>query len=218
MKHYTNKEIGALEKIERANLINSLSGYKPANLIGTISASKKTNLAIFSSVVHLGTSPPLFGFITRPTTDVPRHTYENIKEIGVYTLNHVHESFVEKAHFTSAKFDRETSEFAACHLTEEYLAGFAAPFVAESRIKIGLQFVEEIPVKLNGTILMIGEIQHLFLPENALLENGNVDLHAVGDACISGLDGYHAVKQAVRFPFARPDDVPEFASETSTEK
>ena len=106
MKHFTNKGIGELGKIERANLINSLSGYKPANLIGTISASKKTNLAIFSSVVHLGTTPPLFGFITRPTTEVPRHTYENIKAIGVYTINHVQESFVERAHYTSAKFDR----------------------------------------------------------------------------------------------------------------
>ncbi len=97
-------------------------------------------------------------------------------------------------------------------MTEEYLENFAAPFVKESRIKLGLQFVEEIPIKLNGTILMIGEIQHLFLPENALLENGNVDLHAAGDACISGLDGYHAVEEAVRFPFARPNNVPDFTT------
>ena len=107
MKHFTSETLGALGKQERVNLINSISGYKPANLIGTISAAKKTNLAIFSSVVHLGTNPPLFGFITRPTTEVPRHTYENLKEIGVYTINHVHESFIEKAHYTSAKFDRQ---------------------------------------------------------------------------------------------------------------
>lgn len=216
MKHYTKAELDGLEKLTRVNLINSISGYKPANLIGTISASQQTNLAIFSSVVHLGTNPPLFGFITRPTTDVARHTYENIKKTGVYTINHVHESFVEKAHYTSAKFDRDTSEFAACQLTEEYFEGFDAPFVKESVIKLGLKFVEEIPIKLNGTILVIGEIQHLFLPENALLEDGNVDLHHAGDACISGLDGYHAVKEAVRFPFARPNNVPEFATKQKT--
>ncbi len=216
MKHYTNKEIGELDKLRRANLINSLSGYKPANLIGTISGAKQTNLAIFSSVVHLGSDPPLFGFITRPTGEVPRHTYENIMETGVYTINHVHESFVEKAHYTSAKFERETSEFAACGLTEEYLENFAAPFVKESRIKLGLRFVEEMPVKLNGTILIIGEIEHLFVPENALLENSNVDLHRAGDACISGLDGYHAVEKAVRFPFARPDDLPDFDADRRT--
>lgn len=210
MKHYTRKELDMLEKRRRINLVNSLSGYKPANLIGTMSAAKQTNLAIFSSVLHLGTTPPLFGFVTRTTGDVPRHTYENIVETGVYTINHVHESFVEKAHFTSAKFGRETSEFAACQLTEEYLDGFDAPFVKESVIKLGLEFVEEIPIKLNGTILIIGQLQHLIMPESSLLKDGNVDLHAAGGSCISGLDGYHRVERAYRFPFARPSSIPDF--------
>ncbi len=210
MKHFTKENLGELDKLARVNLINSISGYKPANLIGTVSAAKQTNLAIFSSVVHLGTNPPLFGFVTRPTTEVPRHTYENIKEIGVYTINHVHESFVERAHYTSAKFDRETSEFAACQLTEEYLDDFAAPFVRESAVKLGLRFVEEIPIKLNGTILIIGELEHLILPENVLQTDGSVDLNSAGDVCISGLDGYHAVEKAVRFPFAKPNNVPKF--------
>jgi flavin reductase (DIM6/NTAB) family NADH-FMN oxidoreductase RutF len=210
MKHYTSKEFGELGKIERANLINSVSGCKSANLIGTISGAKQTNLAIFNSVIHIGANPPLLGFIMRPVAEVTRHTYENIKQIGVYTINHVHESFVEKAHYTSAKFDRETSEFAACELTEEYLENFAAPFVAESRIKIGLKLVEEIPIKLNNTILIIGEIEHLLFPENALLENYNLDLNSVGDVCISSLDTYHSVKQIAAFPFARPGNLPEF--------
>ena len=210
MKHFTKKEFGELDKIKRVNLINSISGYKPANLIGTVSAAGATNLAIFSSVVHLGTSPPLFGFITRPPAEVPRHTYENIKEVGVYTINHVHRSFVEKAHYTSAKFDRAISEFAACQLTEEFIENFAAPFVAESKIKIGLKFVEEIPIKINGTILMIGEVEHLLLPEKSLLENGGVNLNQVEDVCISGLDTYHEVAEILVLPFARANEIPAF--------
>jgi len=210
VKHFTKKEFGELDKIKRVNLINSISGYKPANLIGTVSAAGATNLAIFSSVVHLGTSPPLFGFITRPPAEVPRHTYENIKEVGVYTINHVHRSFVEKAHYTSAKFDRAISEFAACQLTEEFIENFAAPFVAESKIKIGLKFVEEIPIKINGTILMIGEVEHLLLPEKSLLENGGVNLNQVEDVCISGLDTYHEVAEIVVLPFARANEIPAF--------
>lgn len=210
MKHYTRNEINELPQRKRANLINSVSGYKSANLIGTISESKRTNLAIFSSVVHLGANPPLLGFIMRPIDEVERHTYENIKETGVYTINHVHRTFIEQAHYTSAKFDREVSEFTACKLTEEYLKNFAAPFVSESVIKIGLKFVEEIPIKLNHTILMIGEIEHLVLPENVLLENGNLDLNSVEDVCISGLDGYHEVGKAVRFKYAKAGEVPDF--------
>lgn len=210
MKHFTKTDFAALGKIERANLINSVSGYKPANLIGTISATGQTNLAIFTSVIHIGANPPLLGFIQRPTADVPRHTYENILEMGVYTINHVHTSFVERAHYTSAKFDRAVSEFDKCGLTEEYIENFAAPFVKESQIKIGLRFVEEIPINLNKTILMIGEIEHILLPKNALLENGNVDLNSVADVCVSGLDTYHEVKEIAAFPFARPNELPEF--------
>lgn len=210
MKHLTGKDLGELEKFKRANLINSVSGYKPANLIGTIARNKKTNLAIFSSVVHLGANPPLVGFIQRPVGDVARHTYENIRETGVYTINHVHADFVERAHYTSAKFDRDVSEFAACGLTEEFSGDFAAPFVAESRIKFGLRFVEEIPIKINGTILIVGEIEHLFLPDDALHEDGNIDLNAVGDVCISGLENYHKARQIAHFPFARPNGLPDF--------
>ncbi len=209
MKHFTKEDFSKFDKIKRANLINSVSGYKPANLIGTISAAKQTNLAIFSSVVHLGANPPLLGFIMRPVGEVPRHTYQNIRETGVYSVNHVHRSFIENAHYTSAKFDREISEFAACRLTEEYIESFAAPFVKESAIKIGMKFVEEIPININGTILIIGEIEHLLIAADALLDDGSVDLNAVGDVCISGLDGYHEVEKAVRFPFARPNNLPE---------
>jgi flavin reductase (DIM6/NTAB) family NADH-FMN oxidoreductase RutF len=210
MKQFSKIEIDALEKRFRANLINSISGYKSANLIGTISDSGVTNLAIFSSVVHIGANPPLLGFILRPAGEVERHTYENIKENGVYTINHVHENFIKNAHWTSAKFERNESEFEKCGLTAEFIEDFKAPFVAESKIKIGLKFAEEIPINLNKTILIIGEIQHIILPETAILESGNVDLNAVADVAISSLDTYHKVEKIETLPYARTSNLPEF--------
>ena len=210
MKRLTKIDISELDRRKRANLINSVSGYKPANLIGTIAADGRTNLAIFSSVVHLGADPPLIGFIMRPVAGQERHTYENIRETGVYTINHIHRQFAEKAHFTSAKFDRRVSEFAACGLTEEYIDDFAAPFVRESRIRIGLRLIEEIPVKINGTIMVIGVIEHLVFDETALSVSGNLDLNAVADICISGLDTYHEVKKLSSFSYADPDQLPDF--------
>jgi flavin reductase (DIM6/NTAB) family NADH-FMN oxidoreductase RutF len=210
MKQFSKIEIDALEKRFRANLINSISGYKSANLIGTISDSGVTNLAIFSSVVHIGANPPLLGFILRPAGEVERHTYENIKENGVYTINHVHENFIKNAHWTSAKFARNESEFEKCGLTAEFIEDFKAPFVAESKIKIGLKFAEEIPINLNKTILIIGEIQHIILHENALLKSGNVDLNAVVDVAISSLDTYHRVEKIETFEYARTSNLPEF--------
>ncbi|HMQ44573.1 MAG TPA: flavin oxidoreductase, partial [Mariniflexile sp.] len=54
MLHFTQKQINALEHLYKINLINSCSGYKSANLIGTKSAQGITNVAVFSSVTHLG--------------------------------------------------------------------------------------------------------------------------------------------------------------------
>jgi len=102
--HYTRDQINNLEKIKKINLINSCSGYKSANLIGTISKEGITNVAVFSSVTHLGSNPPTLGFILRPTT-VPRDTYKNILESGIFTINHIFEEIIEDAHHTSAKYE-----------------------------------------------------------------------------------------------------------------
>lgn len=202
-------EITELDRIYRLNLINSITGIKPANLIGTISAQGKTNLAIFSSVVHLGSDPAIIGMILRPAGDVRRHTYENIIETGIYTINHVTPAIIERAHYTSAKFPRDISEFDACGLTEEYLDGFAAPFVQESFIKIGLTFEEEIPIERNGTSLIIGSIQVASVPDEAN-SDGHLDLERSSTVGISGLNSYYTVQKKAQFPYARPEELPEF--------
>ena len=209
MKHFTNQEIQELSKYYRANLINSITGYKPANLIGTISKTGETNLAVFSSVVHLGANPALIGMIVRPAS-VPRHTYENILATGYYTINHIHESFVEKAHFTSANFDRSDSEFDTCKLQAQYIDDFKAPFVQESQVKMGMKFLQEIPIEINGTILIIGQIEHLILPGEIIGEDGNVDLEAVESICVSGLESYSKVGKLAKFEYARVKNVPDF--------
>lgn len=207
--HYSQIEIESLEKIYRANLINAISGYKPANLIGTISKSGNTNLAIFSSVIHLGANPALLGLIVRPAK-VPRHSYENMKETGFFTINHIHKSFVEKAHFTSAKFDRTESEFDACKLTPEFEDGFLAPFVKESDIKIGLRLVDEIPISLNETILMIGKIEHIYFPSEIINQSGNLDLEKAQTIAVSGLESYYLPSKLASFPYAKVDNLPSF--------
>lgn len=207
--HYTQSEIEGLEKIYRANLLNAISGYKPANLIGTISKSGQTNLAIFSSVIHLGANPALLGLIVRPAK-VPRHSYENMKETGFFTINHIHKNFVEKAHFTSAKFDRNVSEFDVCKLNAEFQSGFLAPFVKESKIKIGLKLVDEIPIKLNETILMIGKIEHIFFPAEIVGIDGNMNVDQIENIAISGLESYYLPTKLASFPYAKPDILPGF--------
>ncbi len=208
--HYTKKVIEEMDHIQKIKFINSVSGIKPANLIGTISNSGQPNLAVFSSVFHLGSDPALFGFITRPTGEVPRHTLENIKENKEYTINHVAASFTEKAHYTSAKVDRTVSEFETCSLTEEYIEGFKAPFVKESVLKMGMEFKQAIDIELNGTILVIGEIQHLIIPDAAIGEDEDIDLSHIDGVGISGLNTYYSLEKIRRYPYARASEIPDF--------
>ncbi|MFS4492418.1 flavin reductase family protein [Maribacter sp. 2308TA10-17] len=210
---YSKQDIDQMDRIQKIKFINSISGIKPANLIGSVSNSGQVNLAIFSSVFHLGSDPALLGFITRPTGEIPRHTLENIKENKQYTINHVNSSFTEKAHYTSAKFERGQSEFKICGLTEEYIGDFKAPFVKESGIKMGMEFKEAIDIKLNGTILVIGEIQHLIIPEKALGEDEDIDLSNINTVGISGLNTYYELKKISRYPYARVNQIPDFDAE-----
>lgn len=209
--HLTKEDIQNTEKIKRLNIINSITGIKPANLIGTISNDGKTNLAIFSSVIHLGSNPALIGFILRPDRDAGQHTFDNIKENGVYTINHIHESFIEQAHYTSAKFGRDESEFDKCALTEEFIADHKAPFVKESTVKLGMKIVQTIPIELNGTVLIIGEVEHLIIPDAAMDDQGQIDLSKPNNVGISGLNTYYKLEKIAEFPYARPNALPDFS-------
>lgn len=208
--HYTKHDIEQMDRIQKIKFINSASGIKSANLIGTISNIGQVNLAIFSSVFHLGNDSALLGFITRPTGEVARHTHENILENKQYTINHVTSSFAEKAHYTSAKINRNLSEFEVCGLTEEYITDFKAPFVKESVLKMGMEFKEVIDIKRNGTILFIGEIQHLMISDAANGEDEDIDLATIDTAGISGLNTYYSLKKIGRYPYARAHQIPDF--------
>ena len=209
----TQQDLENFPRIKRLNLVNSLTGIKPANLVGTVSPEGGTNLAIFSSVVHLGSHPALIGLMVRPASDVRRDTYENIKATRVYTINHVHPSFTAKAHLTSAKFPAGVSEFAACGLSEEYIPGFAAPFVGESRVKFGLRFRKEIKIDLNETILLIGEVETILLPHGLSVDDGQLNLEALEAIGVSGLNTYYGVKKEAHYPYAQPEDAALYLNE-----
>lgn len=200
--YFSKQDIDKLERIKRLNIINSIAGIRPANLIGTTSKSN-SNLAIFSSVMHLGSSPALMGFILRPEGEVKRNTYENIKENGVFTINHVPHDKIENSHATSAKYPETESEYKNCDFKEQWLDGFNAPFVEESALKIGLSFVQSINIEINKTSLIIGQVEHLFVDDNKISEEGYIDLETINSIGVSGLNNYYQLKKVDTFPYAR---------------
>ena len=206
-QQFLSTDILNMETRYRAAFINTLSGFKSANLIATIDKQGQTNCAVFNSVVHIGAHPPLLGFICRPDS-VDRHTLENIQTTGVYTINHIHESMYLQAHQTSARYPKHQSEFDATGLHPEYINGFKAPFVKESTIKIAMQLKSIVPIAINGTLLVIGEIQSVNLPEDCMQSDGSVDIEKAGTVAISGIDTYHKTKRLAKLSYAKPNTTP----------
>jgi flavin reductase (DIM6/NTAB) family NADH-FMN oxidoreductase RutF len=203
-KYITYDELLNMEQRQRATFINSVGGFKSACLIGTIDKVGLTNLAIFNSIVHLGASPPLIAFIVRPNS-AERNTLDNIIETKHYTMNHINEQIYKKAHQTSARYPKEISEFDSVGLTAEYKNNFSAPYVKESNVQLGILFKERIDLSINSTILIIGQIQHLYFPKNCLSKDGYLDLEKANTITCSGLDSYHKTERLERLAYAKPN-------------
>ena len=199
---YTQDDLNNMDSRYRVHFINSLSGYKSANLIGTIDTQGVTNLSIVSSVFHLGADPALIGFINRPAS-VERNTLDNILKNKSYTVNHVNRDFYTDAHHTSARYPADISEFDQTSLTEMYTQ-FSSPYVAQSNIKMGVEFREKIDIKLNNTHLVIGEITEIILNNELISVDGKINLEKAQSVAVSGLDEYHVAQSLGRLAYAKP--------------
>jgi len=199
----SEKSIAQMPSRERAALVNSLSGFKSANLVGTVDETGCSNLAIMSSVVHIGSHPPLLALVVRPGGE-DRHTLSNMLHSGHYSLNHVATNMIEAAHQTAARYPRDTSEFEATGLTPEWWEGFAAPLVAEARVKLAMRVREHQELAINGTHLVIGEVIQVEVPQSSLNEDNSLDLAAADTVALTGLDSYHRADLIKRMAYAKP--------------
>ncbi|MEM6380188.1 MAG: flavin reductase, partial [Bacteroidota bacterium] len=158
---------------------------------------------LFNSVVHIGAAPACLGFIMRTLT-VNRHTYNNLKATGHFTVNQVHKAIYEQAHQASAKYDSGSSEFDAVGLLPQHTGLIKAPYVKEAHIKIGLEFYEEHYIQINHSWLIVGRILEVLLPENSIGPEGHVDTAAWDGIGVTGLDTYYDLELKDRLPYARP--------------
>jgi flavin reductase (DIM6/NTAB) family NADH-FMN oxidoreductase RutF len=206
VKHFSIASIRDWDRFKRANFVNSLSGFRPVSLIATINEQGVSNLGVFSNIVHLGADPALIAFINRPREAAP-HTIRNIEIRGKYTINHIHPAFVEKAHQCSAKYPDGVNEFHEVGLTPDYKDDFSIPYVAESRVQMGLELSEIIPLK-NGTFLVVGNLVNAYVSEEALGNDGFINLAKTDSLVSLGLDGYYQVNPLQRYTYAKPDKAP----------
>ena len=210
-KHFNASDIDQMPERFRANFINSLSGFKSGNLIGTrspITSASKTgidNLAVVSSVFHVGAHPPLLGMIMRPHS-VPRDTLQNIKDTGEYTINHICTPIIEMAHQTSARYDSELSEFEQIGLAPQRTEQVNAPYVMEAHIKLGMQVQDIQLLAINQTELVIGQVVEVIVEPQWVGSDGYVDIEGAESIAVSGLDSYHSTNRLARFAYAKAEE------------
>jgi flavin reductase (DIM6/NTAB) family NADH-FMN oxidoreductase RutF len=114
---------------------------------------------------------------------------------------------IEQAHHTSAKYDENISEFDQTQLESEYRLDWHAPFVKGSPIGLGCRYLNEYNIKENGCVLIIAAIEHVFVDDQLLQEDGWVKLELGEVVAINGLDGYALPQLQKRLEYARPNEI-----------
>jgi flavin reductase (DIM6/NTAB) family NADH-FMN oxidoreductase RutF len=196
-------KIEQLEQRYRTTFINSLAGFRQAVLVGTQSSEGHHNLAIFNSLIHLGAHPALYGLINRPDS-VQRDTLQNIISTKAYTLNYVRAADYKRAHQTSARYDKQISEFEAVGFEPAYLPSCTAPIVKNAVVSIAMQLEEIIPIAINGTILIVGSVQQIHIDEQLVEQDGFVSLSEEQVVISQGLDAYFVPSPLGRLAYAKP--------------
>ena len=193
----TSNDISKYERVKRLKLINSICGIRGIHLIGTKCKNNISNLAIFSSVAHLGSYPPLLSMVSRPSDLIKRNTIKNIIDTKYYSINSIEKKIYKNAHKTSGKYPEEISEFKECNLDEEYINNFYAPFVKESNIKIGMKLLDILEVKSNKTYIIIGEIKLI------KTRFKNLERNFKNTTAIIGLNTYYESKKINDLEYVR---------------
>jgi hypothetical protein len=76
-------------------------------------------------------------------------------------------------------------------------------------LKFICEFQQKIDLEINGTIMIIGQIKEIILPEQCLGLDGFIDLELAGTITCSGLDSYHKTEKIGRLTYAKPNTWPE---------
>ena len=193
--HLSKNSFDELDIRYRSNLFNSIVGIKQASIVGTINSNDLTNLAIFSSTVHLGSNPALIGLFTRPMTAPPKQTLNNIISENSFTINHVNKKILSRSHSTAFKFTANESEFTECGLKEKFINNFRAPFVKESHASIGVDYIRHFDIKENGVTMVIGKLSHIIIDEENIQENGEVDMMSLDSIGVAGNSTYYELQK-----------------------
>lgn len=174
--------VAELDAVDGYKLTTGLIVPRPIGWIGTISASGVPNLAPYSFFNAVSGRPPTF--VVAPGRSTRRDTLDNVRVVGEFTINIVTVEVAEAMNASSASFDADVDEFAACELTAVPSSVVRPPMVGECKANIECVVAQIVDVgdPALGNSLVIGEAVAFHVDE-AILDGTRVDqaaLRAVG--------------------------------------
>ena len=75
-----------------------------------------------------------------------------------------------------------------------------------------MKFEEMIPIEVNKCMMIVGSIQHLFIDDKAVEDDGQINLECLNEVGIGGLNSYYRLEKIGQFPYARTNELPDFSN------
>lgn len=200
LKSFSSEEIKSLDRAYRRDFINRITGAKLAWILGSFHPEFGENLALFSSIVHVGANPPLVGIVFRPSMG-KLHSLRNINETKLFSLNSLPLKFRKEIHSSSANGSEELDDFDSIGLQREIDSSHPIPLVKEASIRMLLEPVELAPIRTNSNHFLVSEIKKVEI-NVAFLDSNELPIPE-GLTYVSGLDLYCKVESIQSMPYAR---------------
>jgi flavin reductase (DIM6/NTAB) family NADH-FMN oxidoreductase RutF len=174
--------VGDLRGVDGYKLATGLIVPRPIGWIGSISPTGVPNLAPYSFFNAVSGQPPTFVF--SPGRGSRKDTLANVREVGEFTINIVTEEVADAMNATSATFEADVDEFAACGLTAVPSSSIRPPMVGECKANIECVVTQIVDIGHveHGNGLVIGEAVEIHVARH-LLDGTRVDqaeLKAIG--------------------------------------
>ena len=61
--------------------------------------------------------------------------------------------------------------------------------------------------------MIIGSVEHIFVKDDAISNEGYIDLEKLKSTGIGGLNSYYSLKKINSYPYARLSELPKFSNE-----
>jgi flavin reductase (DIM6/NTAB) family NADH-FMN oxidoreductase RutF len=186
-----------------------LSGVapRPIALVASIDREGRHNLSPFSFFNAFGANPPVIVVSPayRGKDGTPKHTYENIRETGEFTVSAVSYSMVEQISLASSDYERGVDEFVKAGFTKLQSQVVAPPGVAESPFVMECRLMQHIDTGgLPGSgNLMIAEVLRFHVRESAF-EGERIDPRRLDLVARMGYNWYCRANGDALFELPKP--------------